>query len=260
MRRYHLFEFEDQPWLPDVLRSYITDILAHQINSWGIYDAIVPLLREALEATGTPDILDLCSGSGGPVVRVRQRLAEEGCKVKVTLSDKYPNLQAFHVARTAGEDGIDYIAESIDATDVPSTQAGFRTLFTALHHFQPEAARRILADAVAKGVGIGVFELSQRSVAEVAMNAFSPTSVLLMTPFIKPLRWHRLLLTYAVPLIPALYFWEGLVSTLRCYTISELEDMVRSVGADHYRWLIGTTPHATMPVQYSYVIGYPVRR
>src|SRR2546422_6427005 len=49
-------------------------------------------------------------------------------------------------------------SEPVDATQVPGDLHGFRTIFTAFHHFRPAQARAVVADAVAKGEGIGVFE------------------------------------------------------------------------------------------------------
>ena len=89
-----------------------------------------------------------------------------------------------------------------------------RTLFSALHHFPAHLAQAILRDAAQKRVPIGVFEATERSVAEVVAMTFAPLSALLSTPFIRPLRAARFLWTYLVPIVPAMALWDGLVRGL----------------------------------------------
>ena len=42
--------------------------------------------------------------------------------------------------------------------NVPESLNGFRTLFSSFHHFRPEQARAILANAMEKKQAIAVFE------------------------------------------------------------------------------------------------------
>ena len=55
----------------------------------------------------------------------------------------------------------------------------------------------------------------------------TPFAVWLMTPFMRPFRWSRLLLTYPLPLVPLTCLWDGIVSQLRAYTADELVELVR---------------------------------
>ena len=50
----------------------------------------------------------------------------------------------------------------MSATAVPARLSGFRTMFTSFHHFKPEQAQAILADAVRNRCGIGIFEFTYR--------------------------------------------------------------------------------------------------
>ena len=66
MRRAELFEIHDHSRFPTFLRDLVTDALQALWNFSNSYKPILPLLRNALDVVGTREILDLCSGGGGP--------------------------------------------------------------------------------------------------------------------------------------------------------------------------------------------------
>src|SRR5438034_6575208 len=141
--RLPLVEIHDLAPGPRSLRDALTDFLAFTENLTGAYDPVGPLLRRALERTQARRIVDLCSGAGGPWRRLGARVG-----VPVILTDLYPYAES--VIR-------------VDARAVPVELDGFRTIFTAFHHFRPAEARAILADAVRRRQGIGVFEIDRKS-------------------------------------------------------------------------------------------------
>ncbi|MEZ4451284.1 MAG: hypothetical protein R3B09_17525 [Nannocystaceae bacterium] len=258
MKRRHLFEFEDLPWLPTALRDMVTGLLGRTLEFGRLYHPVAPLLARALRATGERSILDLCSGGGGPVSGLRRRLAREhGLAIEVRLSDLYPNAGAFeHIA--AGDDGgITFEAGSVDATAVPGHLGGFRTMFSCFHHFRPREAEAILRDAFTQGRGVGIFEVTERSPAGVAQAMMGPLAALVLTPFVRPFRISRLLLTYLVPVVPALFLFDGVVSNLRTYTPDELRAMTASMRRADYRWEIGQVRHPVLPTRVTYVLGLP---
>ena len=167
MGRLHLFELEDQSWFPRTIRDAGTDFMRFFAEVVNPYRPVIPRLQRALTESGSTRILDLCSGGSGPVVDIRDQLSSNGCEVPVTLTDKFPNRNAFEYAQRGSNGEVDFIGTSIDATNVPSHLSGFRTLFSGLHHFRPEAARHILQDAVDQGSPIGVFEITQRSLLHI---------------------------------------------------------------------------------------------
>ena len=57
MRRHHLFEFEDQSWLPGLIRDGMTDLLGKTIEVLRLYQPVAPLLAEALRTTGEGEVL-----------------------------------------------------------------------------------------------------------------------------------------------------------------------------------------------------------
>lgn len=229
MKRLHLFEFLDQPWLPGPIRAGMVDYLATISRVAGIADKMVPEVQRLVDAAHTDAIVDLCSGSGGPLPVIAPKLRE---RVQVTLTDQHP-------VAIPLPDGFSYHPDPVDATacDVP----GARTLFEGLHHFPPDAARAILADALHKRAPIGVFEVTSRSVASILSAPLIPLFVVLLVPLIRPFRLWTWVLTYLVPVLPAAILWDGFVSHLRTYTPDELRQMTADLQAPDYAWEIGTT-------------------
>lgn len=258
MKRFHLFEWEDQPWFPDVLRRNMTDYLRFMITRLGIYDPVIPLLKEMLEKTGQRQILDLCSGAGGGLEALQPKLsAEMGFNVPVTLTDKFPNLEAWQQIEAETKKAITFIPESVDATDVPQNLPGVRTLFSSFHHFKPEQAEAILQDAVNKKQAIGIFEGSGKQYHELLLAGLVfPPLMLGITPFIRPFKFSRLFFTYLVPAIPLFTLWDGVVSVLRMYSPEMLLQMTKKLQGPPYVWKSGYAKHKS-GAKVIYLIGYP---
>jgi len=244
--RLHLVEIHDLPSCPPSLRDALTDFLAFTVNLGAAYDPVGPLLRRAIERTNARRIVDLCSGAGGPWGG-RRLAAQVG--VPVLLTDLYPH--------RAGVPNMAFHAGSVDARAVPAELDGFRTIFTAFHHFLPAEARAILEDAVGRRQGIGVFEIARRAPLEIAVVALTWLGTLALVPFIRPWRWSRLLWTYLPPVLPLVGTFDGVVSCLRTYSVAELANLVR--GLDTYDWDFGNFRGSRSPLRGTYLIGVPKR-
>lgn len=254
MRRRQLVEIEDLAWCPRAVRDGGTDWLAFIANMTRVFSAVAPKIRAAMDATRTATVIDLCSGGGGPWLTLERELSKNG-PAHVILSDLYPNIEALAGVRTRSGGRLDFHATSIDAANVPKEFNGVRTMFNAFHHFPPDAARAILADAVAKRRAIVIVEgASHRAIGLLAVPLQLPM-ILLLTPFVRPFRWSRLLLTYVVPLIPLLVLFDGTVSFLRLYLNDELRELIAGVpGRETFTWDIGATRFGL-----AYLVGIPKR-
>ena len=259
MRRRQLIEIEDLAWCPRAVRDGGTDWLGFMANATRVFSTVAPKIRVAMEATATDRVLDLCSGGGGPWLTLQPELAKSG-PATVVLSDLYPNIEALRRARTRSHGRLDFHPAAVDAANVPVELGGVRTMFNAFHHFPPERARAILADAVAKNRPIAVFEgASHRAIGVLAMPLQLP-AILLLTPFVRPFRWSRLVFTYLLPLIPGIVLVDGTVSFLRLYLEDELHELVQQVpGHDHFQWDIGSIRAHGVPVGLTHLVGIPRR-
>lgn len=256
-----MIEIEDQPWCPNSIRDALTDFLQFALNLGNHYACVVSRLRRALERTGTHQVVDLCSGAGGPwpgIIRVFEK--NEDYLVEVCLTDKYPNMAALERVRLASNNRITFHPVSVDATQMPSDLKGFRTLFTSFHHFPPPDARAILRDAVNNRQGIGVFEVTKRHpIALLIICFFVPLIIFAFTPFIRPFRWSRLMWTYLIPIVPFVGWFDGIVSCFRAYSLSELRELTNGLSQCGYTWDIGEERYwaSRFPVPITYLIGCP---
>lgn len=254
MRRRQLFEFTDLPWIPAFVRGMLTEYLLVLMDRARPFTPKVSLIAEALQATNQNQIVDLCSGSGGPWFHLARELRSlRGDDTAVLLTDKYVNEHT--VARVAAVEGLSYSRSAVDALNVPQSLQGVRTLINGFHHFSPEIANQIIADAVRRKQGIVVFEMLQRTWPEFFFTSLSVVSLLLLTPLIKPRRVSRFLFTYLIPVAPAVVLWDSLVSTMRCYTPTELLAMGRQASGDRYLWSAGSYRWQGLPV--TFLVGYP---
>ena len=240
MKRIHLFEFEDQPWFPHWMRVRMTRLIVVMHRLLNTADEFADLLVEVIEKTGTKKILDLCSGSGGPMPEVIKSLEQKhGMKdVELTLSDLFPDLSAARKVN-ASETGIRYLEKPINASNVPNELDGIRTLVGSFHHMEPEVAISILQDAVNNRKAICVIEISDNSAPKLLWWIAFPVNIimcLIVTPLVKPMSWQQLLFTYLIPIIPICFAWDGAVSNARTYTLDDLNVLLNQIDSSGYEW------------------------
>lgn len=257
MRRLHLFEFQDQRWIPRRLRASVLEVLQHQITVSRMYAPAVEVLRRALEACHCRTIVDIGSGGGATAIQVQAMLAEAGWPVALTMTDKYPDAGAIARTTLLGSPNTSYRAEPVDATRVPPDLRGFRTFFTSFHHLRPGAAVSVLRSAVDDGAPVAAFEFTRRSAANVAGMALSPFAVLRELRATTAVRGANAGAAPLLALAPFVYAWDGAVSHLRTYTVAELEALARAAGGKAFRWEAGQAGGGEYPI--TYLLGIPDR-
>jgi hypothetical protein len=242
-RRVHLFEFNDSPWAPVALRETIVEALSRTL-AWGrVLEGLVDPFREFIDAAGVGEVLDLCSGAGGPASILATEVARAGGRApRFLLTDLHPHGEAWTRLRDAHPGVIDLIDEPVDATHIPQgIGAGrARVIINALHHFRPDLAGAILRGACESSPGVFVAEGFERSPLRFAPFAALGLPALVATPFLSPRRnVQKALLTWLTPAAVAASVWDGIVSTLRVYNEAELREMVAPLG-NAFRWTYGT--------------------
>ena len=254
--RLHLFEFGDQPWFPEVLRQGETAYLSAIYRlSGSLPKCWAEKIATVLRRDEYSEIVDLCSGSDGPMLLVVEELVQLGYDVRVTLTDLYPPSHP----KSESNPRMTWCAEPVDARHVPSNLAGVRTMFSAFHHFRPGPARAMLKDAFDRRQAICIFESGSGGVLNFGMALGHPIVLFALMPFIRPLRWSNLIFTYLIPLIPLSLFWDVIVSFMRIYTPQEISAMTQDLRAPDYAWEIGRIQVRGVPGGLPYLIGRPIR-
>jgi hypothetical protein len=252
LRRLQLFEFLDQSWCPQAVRHGATDYLEAITNRADIYGPIQGEFFRAIVKCGARQVIDLCSGGGGPwLSKSWRRALADHAPLRVILTDKFPSDGLpLRLNRDSTLACVDF---PVDAANVPRSLTGFRTIFSSFHHFPDTLARAVLADAVRAGEGFAMTEVTSRTVRAFATMFLMPVFALALTPRMRPVRWSRILLTYVLPLIPFVVFWDGLVSCLRTRTPQELLHLTDAFP--EYDWSTGYASGRWLaPV---YLIGVP---
>jgi hypothetical protein len=251
LRRIHFFEILDQAWCPKAVREGTTDALEAIISSSDIYRSVREPMMSAIRISGATRVVDLCSGGGGPWLS--KPWSSEPHGPRVALTDKFPS--EVLAARVGQNKRIYSVDSPVDATDVPEELSGFRTIFSSFHHFPDSIASKILSDAVCRGDGFASAEATSRSGRAMATIFLLPLYVWLLTPYMRPFRWSRLLLTYLIPAIPFVILWDGLVSCLRTRTPEELLALTRPFP--QYEWTAGYAGGQGVWLAPVFLIGLP---
>ena len=222
------------------------------ISRSDIYRSIQAKIFEVIADCKAVRVVDLCSGGGGPWLSPSWRAAlAKHEPLRVVLTDKFPS-DVLSI-RLRGDSSLSAVDFSVDAANVPDSLKGFRTIFSSFHHFPDDVARAVLADAVRCGDGFAMAEVTSRTPRAFATMFLMPVFAWLLAPFTRPFRWSRLLLTYLLPIIPLVVFWDGLVSCCRTRTPQEL--MTLTAGFPEYEWMAGYAKGGWLaPV---YLIGRP---
>jgi hypothetical protein len=262
MRRVHLFEFHDLEWFPAIFRDALTEWLRLLWEHADACKALAPILGTVLHESHATQVVDLCSGAGGPLIGIQRELEDTRGNVplKAIVTDKFPNARKLEALQRNSRGMIEARLTSVDATSVPRDLNGFRTLFNSFHHFPPAQACQILRDAYEARQPIGVFEIPNRKPFGIAFSFFASfLAVLLWMPRMRPRKLAWWIFTYLVPIIPLTVAWDSWVSHLRAYTPQELLQMTCDFS-DSYGWEIRNIELQNGKFTVTCLIGLPRQR
>ncbi|KAI1100623.1 hypothetical protein F4804DRAFT_37353 [Jackrogersella minutella] len=231
---------------------------------------VADILRRVLGASvSRRTYIDFCAGAGGPTPFIERALNTQlGRKAatapraapsyaavadpKVTsdaavdfvLTDLHPHVESWKAA-SSKSDRLTYVAEPVDAANAPAAllreYAGsgrgiFRLFNLAFHHFDDNLARAILKNTLETSEGFGIFELQERSASGFLTCLLFGFFIFLIAPLLYWWSPLRLFYVYAVPVVPFVLIFDGLISSLRTRTADEVEALLRTCGADSSDW------------------------
>lgn len=203
--------------------------------------------------------IDFCAGGGGPTPSIERHInrdikqqAPSGSRpkdpVQFVLTDLHPHIENWTEAASRSPN-VHFSPDSVDASDAPAdlltnhlnttalstdNKKQFRLFNLAFHHFDDALARRILANTLRTSDGFAIFELQDRSLRAFLACCLLGVGVLLTAP-IHAWRWRSpatLFWCYAIPVLPFVLVFDGLVSSLRTRTPDEVEALMRTCGVD----------------------------
>ena len=259
IKRIKIKEFHETKYCPAVWRDFMTDFLAFFLYHANPYKAIFPLLKNALDRSGSRRIIDFGSGGGTYMLKLLRSIDPKSELYTALLSDKFPNKRCAERIENLSGGRIKYIPEPIDILTSEKPQ-GFWTLFTAAHHFDENELKTFIGSAVRQKCGIGIFEYSSREILQVILPSLMvPLLVLAITPLITPFSWRRLFWTYIIPAVPLLVMLDGFISHMKSYSVAELEEIVSGLSSPDYHFECGRKRVFMKTCPVTYLIGYPVK-
>lgn len=248
MKRVHTLEFEDLAWFPAWLRDAMTRVLVVFSRVVGVPAGLAAVLSRVLREEQLDRVVDLGSGAGGVMPEVLDRIRQQpGLEdVKLLLTDLYPNRDTVEVVRAQGRRELSYRAEPLSALDLEGAPDGLKTMVNCFHHMRPPQARAILKSAQRHRQPLLVYEIAEPPIPfalwclSLPLNlAFVTLMALVLTPFVRPLSFGQLFFTYAIPVVPVFYAWDGAASVPRVYSREDLDELLETIRCDEYTWETG---------------------
>lgn len=248
MPRIHGVELEDLSVCPAWLRDEATEILVFGLNLAGWPKAIARTWLPWLKELHFPRVIDCCSGSSGPIGGILQEHP-----LRVTVTDRYPNPEAWQRLQARFPGWVDYEPAPVDARCLPPDFKGVWSFFNSFHHFTPKDARKVLREAVYRRQPVAIFEALQRRWQRLPSVFLMPLLSVTSIFWARPFRWRRL-----NPLVPFLLSFDGCMSCFRVYTEDELRLMTQEVDpGGTFDWQIGSFRLGWLPMDCPYLLGSP---
>ncbi|KAJ5538698.1 hypothetical protein N7494_008177 [Penicillium frequentans] len=256
--RWHLFEIGDQSWCPEWMRTYIQSYLT---SVWNLHvppfsktspaGVAANLILENLPDASSYTFVELCAGAGGPTGKIETilntKLQAEGKRpAQFVLTDLYPCVEEW-TAISKRQENVSFIAEPVDATSceriAPRDRKECRIFNLSFHHFDDPLASTTLRKAMESADSFIICEMAQRN-----FTSLLNIPVMFLYPFWHTLARYRnspkhLFFTYVIPLLPLLTAFDGLVSTIRCRTGEEIQDLLHHKDLDLSGWKIKNGNH-----------------
>lgn len=233
------------------------------IETTGVLKGVIQEVREKVEFS---QIVDLGSGSGGPMIDVVQQLnASENVtsQIDLLLTDKYPNHKFIDLINGRSIPNVRYSKKPVDARDISQMPAGLKTMIASFHHMKPKVAKQILQSAEESKEPILIYEIAENNVPVILWVLLLPISlmililmVIFMTPFVKPLRLSQIVFTYIIPIIPIVYAWDGQASIMRTYTKNDVLSLINESEDSSYQWEVASAKKKNGKQAGYYIFGW----
>jgi len=212
----------------------------------GTSQSLAAIVAKAIKKTGATSIVDLCSGSGGPMLEVVDLLKKDhGIEdLSIELTDLYPNKKMAQQINSQNNPNVRYTENPVDATNIDKNKKGLRTMICSLHHMKPEVAKEILKDAKEAHQPICIYEISDNSMPPTFLwwlaLPFNFIFALVVSLMVRPMSWQQIVFTFLIPIIPICFAWDGAVSNTRTYTLNDMDELLEGLHADNYQWEKGS--------------------
>jgi hypothetical protein len=222
-KRWHLFEFDDQSWLPNTLRQLYMNILGS--NKFRVR----PFKRRLIEDLQNEKIRiihSLCSGNGNFVFLLYTLLQEQKA-IKFILSDLFPLTSEYKRLKSLTNGDIDFIDSPVDATKIQPTFGEWFLMAGSLHHFRENDLELIFQMVIDNKGTLIMMENHNRTYAQaLKLLLVLPIFTVFVSIFSKPFRLIRLVFGVILPVVPMMILVDGIISNFRSYKKVDLDSIL----------------------------------
>ncbi len=231
--------------IPLPIKNYLQDIMSMKYDFifltkyGGIFwpAIIVRKVQAVLGRCKNRTIVALSSGRGKA-----ESFISRVVSAKIILTDYNPNVAGYQeVQKAIGQESVEYVSESVDLFDIPEElrrKGGLFCAIASMHHFRRDDLKRFFQGVVEGGQSIFLLD-GRATFSNVIIMPFRGFSFGLVYGIwfgIRRLDVMLLFLTITM-LLPLMVAYEALISALRFYSRSEIEEIISEVkGAEDYHW------------------------
>jgi len=229
----HLFEFMDQPWLPDSLAATLREILScgnaapfRRYYSW-VADKAVEIVRRH----GSRHIVELGAGTA-PITRELVRNPAVG-DATLIVCDARPDRATYEALQKQYPDKIAARLEPVDFSLPHQWPKDTLLILSGTFHHIPDKDRRKVLTALTDSADVVVIaEPLRKTLSSVAFVFLSivPAILLPLWYIRRPGRLRRVFWCWLLPVAPIMFWWDGLVSCIRMWRNREWLDNLGAVA------------------------------
>lgn len=218
-------ELEDYDWFPPMLRQMQLEFIGYTVYATALLKPLVPLMDERIATPKYVQLVDLCSGSGMPMLYLAKQIKHN---LPITLTDKFPQPNATNAV-------LRYQQKAVDVLKMQWNTNTIYTMFNAFHHFNNIEQKQIIQNAAEQKATVLIVEILTPSVWTMVQVLFTATVLqLIFTPFVPPFRWQRLLFTYLIPINIVTVLWDGIISVLKSKSKKGFIDLANATSTNDY--------------------------
>lgn len=199
-------ELEDYSWFPAILRKFQTDYIGFVVSKFKIYEGFIEYLnKQSLKANIQ---FDLCSGSAEPASTIFKK---SSCFNELILTDKYPSYPSI---------------KKLDVLEAEFDDRYTYTMFNAFHHFDDQEKTQIVEKIKSAKAQAYFVEILEPSFFFIIKVLFATTiGTIILSPFIKPFSFKRLLFTYIIPINILNISYDGIISVLKSRSLIKYQQL-----------------------------------
>jgi hypothetical protein len=213
---WHLFEFQDQDWVPYSLRYTLFEALE-------CCNVILPYYQwvsKNILLRAVPEKFQQIVELGAGTAPITQRLAQDRRTndMQLITCDLKPAIEIYEDLEQQYPDKVKAITTPVDFSQPHAWESSTLLVLSAtFHHIAPQERLKVLRVLTQSAAGIMIFEPLRKTPISLllAMLTIIPAVLLPLLLLTKSGQLRRFFWCWLFPLAPLMFVWDSIVSTIR---------------------------------------------